>query len=80
MVDAHSPDLSDKMKTVLDTVRSLELDHKPIVTVFNKIDLCSPEEIEGLLHQYEGVPVCALDRGSFAPLLTLLEERLWPAD
>lgn len=80
VVDAHSPDLSDKMKTVLDTVRSLELDHKPIVTVFNKIDLCSPEEIEGLLHQYEGVPVCALDRGSFAPLLTLLEERLWPAD
>ncbi len=80
VVDAHSPDLSDKMNTVLNTIRSLDLDHKPMVTVFNKTDLCSPEEVQGLLHQYEGVPVCALDRSSFTPLLSLLEARLWPED
>lgn len=80
VVDAHSSDLAEKMETVLSTIRSLDLDHKPLVTVFNKIDLCSPEEIQGLLHQYEGIPVCALDRNSFTPLLDLLEKLLWPED
>jgi 50S ribosomal subunit-associated GTPase HflX len=62
-------------------VRSLlaELDllSKPTLFVLNKTDLCAPEVVEGLAARYNAVPVCALDRETFAPLLLALENALW---
>lgn len=78
VVDASSPDSASKMQTVLDTIKSLALDDKPIITVFNKADLCDPAEIAGLAQQYNGIALSALDRDTFTPLLMLLEQRLWP--
>lgn len=80
IVDASSPDITEKMETVLETIRSLELDDKPMLTVFNKIDLCNPDEIEGLSVQYNGLSLSALDRATFDALLNELESRLFPAD
>ena len=80
IVDAGSHDLNQKMETVLDTVRNLELNGKPMLTVFNKVDTCHPAEVEGLTRQYAGIPICALDRGTFAPLLNAMEELLWPLE
>ncbi len=78
VVDAGSLDVSEKMNTVLETIRNLGLDDKPMITVFNKIDRCRPEEVDGLTQQYNGIPVCALDRATFGPLLDAMEARLWP--
>lgn len=78
IVDAGSHDLNEKMKTVSETIRSLELDDRPMLTVFNKIDVCNPLEVEGLVRQFDGVAVCALDRGTFTPLLKAMEDLLWP--
>ncbi len=80
VVDASSPDIQPKMDTVLETIRSLELDDKPMITVFNKTDLCDPVEIAGLVKQYDGLALSALDRATFTPLLDILENRLWPGD
>ena len=80
IVDASSQDITEKMETVLETIRSLELDDKPMITVFNKIDLCNPDEIEGLSVQYNGLSLSALNRATFDALLNELENRLFPAD
>ena len=80
IVDASSQDITEKMETVLETIRSLELDDKPMITVFNKIDLCNPGEIEGLSVQYNGLSLSALNRATFDALLNELENRLFPAD
>lgn len=78
IVDASCHDLSQKMDTVLTTIRALELDDKPMVTVFNKTDKCNPDEISGLLNQYGGIALSALNRATFTTLLTTMEELLWP--
>lgn len=80
IVDASSSDIVDKMETVLDTIKALDLDDKPMISVFNKIDLCNPEEIKGLMQQYKGISLSALDRGTFDALLNELQDRLFPAD
>ena len=80
IVDAGSHDLAEKMKTVHETIRSLELDDRPMLTVFNKIDTCNPLEVEGLVHQYNGVAISALDRTTFEPLLETMEDMLWPVE
>lgn len=78
IVDASSHDLTHKMTIVLDTLRELELTDKPVITVFNKMDKCNPLEIQGLIRQYNGIALCALDRNTFEPLLDAMETRLWP--
>lgn len=78
IVDSSCKDHEEKMKTVLETIKGLELDTKPMITVFNKVDKCNPIEVEGLVNQYGGIPLCALDRNTFGPLLAVMEERLWP--
>lgn len=77
VVDASSSDLSSKMDTVLDTIKSLDLDDKPVITIFNKADLCDPVEVQGLARQYNGIVLSALDRNTFTSLLNILEKRLW---
>ncbi len=78
IVDASCHDLPQKMKIVQDTLRELDLNDKPVITVFNKIDKCNPLEIEGLIRQYTGLALSALDRNTFEPLMNEMESRLWP--
>ena len=80
IVDASSSDIVEKMSTVLDTIKALKLNDKPMITVFNKTDLCNPEEIKGLVQQYDGISISALNRAAFGVLLDELESRLFPAD
>jgi len=78
VVDASCHDVAQKMKVVQDTLRELELNDKPVITVFNKMDVCNPLEVEGLIMQYNGVAICALNRNTFEPLLQDMETLLWP--
>ncbi len=47
VVDASNPKYDLQMDVVYDTLRELGADGKPVLTVFNKMDLLSPEEREG---------------------------------
>ncbi len=80
IVDVSSHDLTEKIETVMETIRTLDISHKPMITVFNKIDQCDPLEVAGVTRQYGGIALSALDRGTFAPLLDTLETRLFPED
>lgn len=77
VIDASSPDLEDKYQTVQELLADLELDRKPIIPVINKIDRCDPETVEGLVFRFGGIPLCAIDRDTFAPLLETMERILW---
>ena len=77
VMDGSSTDLDEKYNTVKKVLSELELDAKPVLHVINKIDLCPHEQAEGLVHRFEGIPISAVDRKTFTPLLEAIEERLW---
>jgi GTP-binding protein HflX len=77
VLDASAHDLEAKYDTVRTVLRELELDGTPTVCVLNKADRCDPETMAGLVAQYGGIPICALDRSTFSILLETLERHLW---
>lgn len=77
VVDASSPQLTEQFETVRQVLMDLELDTKPCVLVYNKIDKCESEVVDGLIQQRPGIPISALDRNTFQPLLNVIEDRLW---
>jgi GTP-binding protein HflX len=77
VLDASSPEIDEHYATVNELLRELEYDQKPTVVVLNKIDRCDEETVRGLIRRYDGVPVCALDRETFGPLLEKIDEMLW---
>ena len=77
VVDASSPQFEDHYETVQQVLMDLELNTKPCVLVYNKIDKCDPETLDGLMKQHPGIPISAINRDTFQPLLNTIEERLW---
>lgn len=77
VVDGACPDVQEKYQVVCDMLRGLELESKKTLIVINKTDRLSPEEARGLVHQWNGIPISALDRTTFTPLLEALEQELW---
>ena len=80
VIDASCPDLEEKYDAVQKLLAELELDDKPTYIVLNKQDKCDPETLDGLTERFEGLPLSALDRDTFAPLLDRMENDLWSPD
>lgn len=78
VVDASSPYLDDHLDTVDAILKELELDGKPTLLVFNKMDRCDPELLQGLVSRYRGIAVSALDKASLAPLMDEMDRILFP--
>lgn len=79
VVDLSNPRYEEQIKAVERILEELELDRIPRQLVFNKVDLVDPDDISPLCRRFDAFPVSALDRTSFAPLLSDLEARFWPA-
>ncbi len=77
VLDVSCEDIEEKHDTVIKLLKDLELDNKPRINVLNKIDKVDPSIVQGLVQQYDGVPVCALDPTTFNPLLERMETILW---
>lgn len=71
VVDASSPNIETHEKTVLDLIENLEMDHIPILTVYNKKDL-----VEGDFQPvlYPNVVISAIDPADQEKLLAKIEE------
>jgi GTP-binding protein HflX len=80
VLDASREDVEELHDTVRQILGTLHLQDKPVVTVLNKTDLCDPDRVAALARRFRGVPVCALDRGSFEPLVEVLEAHLWAGE
>ncbi len=77
IVDASHPRHKEQENVVLDIIKKLGAEEKPVITVFNKTDLISREEEECLLKEFPGcVGISALYRKGFDKLLELIREKL----
>jgi GTP-binding protein HflX len=74
VVDSSDPEHEEHLKTTEAVLHELELDLKPRLRVFNKIDRVPPEERFPFLQT--GIPLSALDPGSLGPLLDALAKSL----
>jgi len=80
VVDISNPRFEEQINAVERILQDLELDRIPRLRVFNKIDQVPAEEVSPLCRRFEAVPVSALERSSFIPLLEELQQRFWPGD
>lgn len=79
VLDASRSDVEEQRDAVRAVLEELELDSKPELVALNKSDLSDPQVLQGLAANYHGIPVCALDRSTFGPLLEAIERALWSA-
>jgi len=77
VIDVSSPHFEDQMEAVEELLRELDLGRKPVLRVFNKMDMVDEEFAQRIAARYGGVAVSALRRETLLPLLARAEEILW---
>lgn len=76
VVDLSNPRFEEQMKAVEQILTSLELGHKPVLKVFNKMDLVEPSLAALQCRIHQGVAISAKDALSLHPLIHRLEEAI----
>ncbi len=79
VVNTAHPAVEQHIEVVEQTLGDLHLADIPRVLVLNKIDLLTPELRTDLAVGTEGVPLSALNRTTFQPLLEVIAAHCWPA-
>jgi GTPase len=74
VIDLSNPRFQEQMEAVAEILRSLNLQDKPVLTVFNKMDLVSPNLAEMMSRRHQGVAVSAKDPATLPPLIARVEE------
>lgn len=77
LVDASSPRFEQHILSVEKILEDLELEKKPQLLVFNKIDALPEEEAGNIGTRFDAVAVSALHPSTFKPLLEAIEACLW---
>ncbi|MDH4232686.1 MAG: GTPase HflX, partial [Nitrospirota bacterium] len=77
VVDASSPRFEQHIASVEKILADLGLSDKKRMLVFNKTDRLSREEAGNLMQRFQAVPVSALHKNTFAPLLDAMEKSLF---
>lgn len=76
VIDLSNPRFEEQMQVVEEILASLNLQDKPVLKVFNKIDLV-PSSLAALhCRVHRGVAISALDPGTLSPLIQRLEEEM----
>ena len=76
VIDLSNPRFPEQMAAVEQLLGSLELMDKPVLKVFNKMDLVPPELAALQVRIHQGVAISALDDKTLPPLIARLEERV----
>ncbi len=80
VVDLSNPRFEEQIAAVERILQDLELDRISRLLVFNKVDQVLDAEVAPLCRRFGAIPVSALNRKSFAALLSELEARFWPGE
>ena len=80
LVDLSNPGYEQQIRAVEKTLDDLNLGSSKRLLVFNKTDQVPAEELPHLCRRFHAIPICALDRGSFGPLLDEMQRRFWPEE
>jgi GTP-binding protein HflX len=76
VIDLSNPQFEEQMDAVDNILLSLGLNDKPVLKVFNKVDLVEPELAAWQSRRHEGVAISANDAATLHPLLHRLEDRI----
>jgi GTP-binding protein HflX len=77
VVDISNPRFEDHMAAVDRILAKLELDRKPTLLVFNKMDMVDPEFLERQLRRYAGaVGISALSAKTLEPLILAMQNEV----
>jgi len=77
VVDASNPRFEQHIASVERILSELNLADKKRLHVFNKIDRLTKDEVENLTLRYNAISVSALDRSTFMPLLSSIEQSIF---
>ncbi|MEA3544693.1 MAG: GTPase HflX [Thermodesulfobacteriota bacterium] len=80
LVDVSNPRFDEQIKSVNKILADLNLGTQQCLLVFNKSDQVPAEDLPHLCRRHDAVPVSALDRKSFKPLLDEMQRRFWPIE
>lgn len=76
VIDVGNPHFEEQMAAVDRILAKLELDRKPIITVFNKKETVSPEYLELMLRRHGGVAISAISPRSLEPLILAMQDNI----
>ncbi len=76
VVDLSNPRFIEQMAAVDDILASLALHDKPVLMVFNKMDLVDPNLAALQCRIHRGVAISALDEATLPPLMARLEAKV----
>lgn len=82
VIDLSNPRFEAQIAAVEQILKSLDLDRKPLLKVFNKIDLVPPDLVAWQSRIHNAVAISALNPATLPPLIERLEnllEEIWPA-
>ncbi|MCJ7545802.1 MAG: GTPase HflX [Deltaproteobacteria bacterium] len=77
VIDISNPRFEDQMAAVEALLVELDLTQISVLRIFNKKDRVEPAFARLICRRFGGVAISALDRSTFSPLLTEIEELIW---
>ncbi|MGB9821954.1 GTPase HflX [Thermodesulfovibrio sp.] len=77
LVDISNPQFENHIDSVNKILKELELDTKPVILVFNKIDKIPFFEVKQICSRYNAIGISAKDRNTLIPLIDKIKNRLW---
>ncbi|MCW8891784.1 MAG: GTPase HflX [Deltaproteobacteria bacterium] len=80
LVDLSNPRFEEQINSVDKILGDLDLETHQRLLVFNKSDKVPAEDLPHLCRRYGAIPVSALDRRSFSPLIEEMQRRFWPEE
>ena len=76
VIDMSNEQFEEQMDSVESTLKNLELYKKPIITVFNKIDLLPADFVARKLRKYGGIGISAINPRTLEPLILALQDNV----
>ena len=76
VIDAGNPCFDEHIEAVRRILMQLQLHEKPIIPVFNKMDVADANIIENSIRRYGGVAISALSIKSLHPLIRTMENHV----
>jgi len=76
VIDLANPRFPEHIQAVEGILAALQLDHKPVLKVFNKLDLVPPALAALQCRIHDGVAIAAVDPATLPPLIARLEEKV----
>ena len=74
VIDISNPRHRAQIRSVETIIDELGLNSIPTIQVLNKIDQVAPDMVDNLAQRLGGIPVSALDRSTFTPLISALQK------